>query len=396
MSEALNQNLFNVLENYLNGTEPGITCATLQAICDDEHHGGKSALALYQKAKLSKENFKKLHQRLQTQSTTFYPRYSLYDWIQSLSQRDCGHRQLEDFHYILQQITPHETYTTELSIATLITALGGIDLFLVPAHMQAVEAAIHRLTPLVINFLKTTFSVLKNIQVVLFSYTALCVPLQLYHSLYYDTFRSPEKRFQKWLAGTLPPALSLISYYLCYTANGVFTPTATLLFIVSSLVPVAHSWYNRSQLKPIGEPPSEDAPIDVKRDYIRQVERLERTKETIRVNLGASVLTSISVILWCLLPPSFFVTIASVLFINLVGFTQSAMLNHTHKKGAEKLQRELRTESGEARDKAFQALNSENESLKAENKALKQQLQFFSPTSPSKASAETEIQSPVP
>jgi hypothetical protein len=344
-----NDTLFKILEDHLMGEERGILQARLQKLCEHERSAGKSALTLYSEAHISERELERLTQLLCT-TEAFSQSDNLFGWIKRLSQKNYSHRHLEDFYHLIKDITPQHSWATPLFFITLGTALSGIYLTLIPEHMRALEAFAIEIAPIIMGFLQTTFSVLKNIPLLLIIYNAICIPSRTFHSIFTDTFRSPEKRLQKWATAILPPIFSLCSYYLCYAANGVFTPLAVVFFIASSLIGVMNAFLNLYQLKELGDEPGECETLEIKLDFIRQEARLERTKQTITVNLIASILISINVVLWALLPPSFFIMISSILFINLVGFTKNAMLNRIHRKGAECLQKNLEEKSLEALD----------------------------------------------
>ncbi|MCH9689141.1 MAG: hypothetical protein K0U24_06550 [Gammaproteobacteria bacterium] len=338
--EQLNDDLFRILEDHLYGMDRGILRARLESLCNDERQGGKSALKMYGEAHLSAENAAKLKTLLLVSEDIKEPN-TLFDWIKVLSQKNYSHRHLEDFFHLVKEVKPQKNWTVPLFITTLATALGGISLNSMPEQMRALEAFIAKMIPAISAFLQSTFSVLKNIPLVLFVYTILRIPLQAYHSIYHDIFRSTDKRTQKWAAGTLPATLTLISYALCYQANGVFTPLAMTCFIASSLIGVTHSLINFRLLEHTTDTPLTTTTLEKKLDYIRQEERQLRTEKTIKVNFFASAAVSICVILWGFLPPSPVIMIGSILFINLVGTTKNTILTRIHTKGAESLQKQL-------------------------------------------------------
>ncbi len=339
--KRLDDTLFKILEDHLLGVGRGILRARLEDLCNDEKQGGKDALTLYQEAHISKENANKL-MRLLCVSSEFKEPDTLFGWIKTLSQKDYGHRHLEDFYYLLQEVNPRKSWAMPLFLTTVATAFSAIYFSIRPSHMQIVEDFIQRLMPIVGKFFSTTFSVLRNFPLTMIIYNAaIVIPRQAFSAAFYDTFRTPFKRFQKWLTGTLTSALSLTAYALCYAAKGVFTPAAVGFAIASSLVDVVNSFFNFSQLRPIGDEPLVSAPLEEKLDYIRQKERQARTAKTVGVNLVASLFISLSVLLWAFLPPSFPIVIGSIVFITLVEMTKKATLNYIHTKSAERVQKEL-------------------------------------------------------
>ncbi len=338
--DRLDDDLFKILEDHLHGVGRGILRARLEDLCNHEQLGGKDAITLYNEAHISQKNAAKLISLLRV-SQPFEEPGTLFGWVKTLSQKDYAHRHLEDFYHLLKQIKPRKSWTNQLLAASIGTALSGTYLYLFPEQMQTLEKVWANTIPIVSQFLQATFSVLQNIPLLLLLYNLICIPAQAYHSIFNDTFRSLPKRLQKWVTGTLPAVLSLISYGICYATEGVFTPTAVAFFIAASLVSVTHSLFNFYNLKPTGNKPSSNEPLAIQLEYARQKERRARTAQTIAVNLAASIFISICVIFWCVLPPSFLVMMGSILFINLVNFTKKAALNRIHTKGSETLQKEL-------------------------------------------------------
>jgi hypothetical protein len=407
--ERLDNDLFEILHDHLTGVGQGILRARLAELCNDEKHGGKSALTLYQDARISAHHAAKLKKLLCVNTEITEPE-SLFDWIKTLSQNNYGHRHLEDFYYLLQEVNPRKSWATPLFLTTLATGLGATYLYFMPAQLKAFEGLISQALQIAGKFLEKTFSVLKNIPLVLLIYNAARIPLQTYHSLVHDTFRTLPKRLQKWGAGTLPSVFSLISYALCYVAGGVFTPLAVGFFIASSLVAVVSSLFNLRQLKLLEEKPALDAPLEIQLDYLRQEERQNRTKNTILVNFLSSASISAVVILWALLPPSFLVMVGSIMLINLVGFTKNAMLNRFHTKGAEHLQKTLHavTRDDEALQQATPTpstetthdLLEETKALRTEVSSLREEIKscsFFRPAPSNQPSSQPqETQPEVP
>ncbi len=339
----LDDTLFDILNDHLNGVARGILRARLEDLCNDQRVGGKDALTLYNEAHISRANVNKLKRALRI-TEEFKEPDTLFGWIKLLSQKNYAHRHLEDFYHLLQEVKPRKSWAIPLFITTLFSAIGAIFLGSKAEHLEAFERLIARITPVISQFFSATFSVLKNIPLLLFIYSVLCIPAQAFQTIFRDNFRSNLKRFQKWITGTLPAAMNLVSYGLCYAAGGVFTPVAIAFFVTSSFITVLSSLFNFYQLKQIGGEPHKTASLEEQLDYIRQKERQARTVQTIGVNFAASILVSICVILWGVLPPSFSTMISCIIFINLVGFTKNAMLNHIHTQGAESLQKELREE----------------------------------------------------
>ncbi|MDX2345618.1 MAG: hypothetical protein QNK11_01895 [Legionella sp.] len=368
--DKLKKELLQHLEDHLQGVERATLRGRLQRLCNKTE---KDAITLYREAHITTDDLKMLGDRLYLPSriiesnqaaynaisgkafnknqNTFLnqikkqlgltndgDRATLFYWIQSYAQEGYGHGHLLDFHHLIQDIKPTKDWSVPLFFTTFVSASTAIYFYFSPEQLLAFERLVAKTVVMLSELLEATFSILRNIPLVLLIYNAICIPHATYKTIYHDTFRAPQKRLQKWVTNTVPSIFSLVSYALCFAANGVFTPLAVSFFIASSFIAVFNSFFNLFQLTKLGEAPKHNAPFNEKADYLRQQERLDRTRSTIKVNLTASVLISAAVLIWGLFPPSLLIMVGSILFINLVGFTKNFVLQRIHSDGAEELQ----------------------------------------------------------
>lgn len=352
---AFRHELFNIIIDHLKGTSRDTLQGRLQTQCDGKKFGGKNAVQLYKSIQFNWEDLSKQdEQDIQALIALLYPYEphktfdslpdNLYACLEYFGQDKTSHRHLEDFNHLLKSVDQRKNHALTLFMLTVFTGGLGLYLYLVPQHFKALEAFIYKTAPIVAEFLKSTFSILKNIPLLLMVYNMLTIPVQLYAS-YYDTFRSPWRRFQRWLVGTLPAALTLTAYLLSYLAGGVFTPLAASLFFASSFVEVISSAIN---LYLLDDEEARDisklTSLEQRLDLIRYNHRRARTKETILVNLVAAAFVAATVTLWCIFPPSLLVMIGCIIFINLINFTRSSTLSLIHTSGAKDLQVALEEE----------------------------------------------------
>jgi hypothetical protein len=444
----LDDSLFKVLEKHLTASKANATKETLIATITTLQHEfvlkaeKASAFSLYRNANTTEAHRQKLiellvpkdkKERFQFQPSNAVGDYKLYDCMKQLNQAGFGNGHLEDFRHLMARVKGNSSRFSFLSgygtghledfrrqihgvhyksnrwalgfLASIGTALSFGYFHLNPDKLLIVEQALehtapslfergfdrltHHIFPIVKNFLGKTFSVLKNIPLLLVLWTVFQIPWQIGKTWFNDDFKAPWKRFQKFMASILPPILSITAYGICYMANGVFTFPAVAFFVAASFVDVidnaitlyllsqkqqerntpntrpektASDRLNKTQLKALIQALKEQRVED--QIALRQQERYDRTWRTAPVKFVAAIFITITVALWCYFPPSFFVMLSCVAFISLVGFTKNARLAKIHTDSTEQLQLDLRTLYQDTKDElrpyreALDALNT--------------------------------------
>jgi hypothetical protein len=433
----LDDRLFKVLEKHLTASKENATKETLIATIATLQHEfilkeeKESAFSLYRNANTTDAHRQKLIELLVPKTMRdafkFKPSnavgdYKLYDCMKQLNQAGFGSGHLEDFRHLIARVKGNRGRFSFLSgygtghledfrrqihsvnyksnrwalgfFASIGTALSFGYFHLNPDKLLMVEQALEhtvpslfergldRLTqhiyPVVKDFLGKTFSVLKNIPLLLVLWTVFQIPWQISKTWFNDDFKAPWKRFQKFMAGILPPIFSIIAYGICYMANGVFTFPAVAFFVAASFVDVidnAITLYllsrqqkknkpqqtlrdttpadnpNKAQLKACIQALKEQQTEE--QIALRQKERYARAQKTAPVKLVAAIFITITVALWCYFPPSFFVMLSCVAFIGLVGFTKNARLAKIHTDSTEQLQLDLRALYQGSEDKLY-------------------------------------------
>lgn len=339
----LNQELFAIVFDHLTGVSRDRLQGRLQPLCDDPILGGKSAVKLYSELEIvtdaDRANLARLIRFMYPATPNKIienPPKTLYGYLQRFGQDKCGHRHLEDFNHLLSSVHPKQNPALPLFITTVLTGGLGLYFYLKPEHLVFLEQLAEKYLPYVWEFLYKTFSVLKNIPLLLMLYNIITIPIQTIYACF-DTFRSPMRRLQRWAVATLPSIANLIAYSLVYLSGGVFTPLSAAFFIGSSFVEVFNSLFS---LLAIGHMPEDQPgqPLEQTLDNIRKKERIKRTLKTILVNFLASAAIAVTVTFWCIFPPSFLMMIGYIVLINLVNFTRSATLNMIHTEDAKSLQ----------------------------------------------------------
>lgn len=147
------------------------------------------------------------------------------------------------------------------------------------------------------------------------------------------------KLFLKIVENTFP----IISYLLCFFAGGVMTIPALSLFIIGSAIDAVGELYTfiRHELEQRFEPIPEGDTYYLETARLRVAILRKRDVSMLLINLVATGLITASVVVWCLFPPSWIITVSCVVFGWLVGMFKllsTAHLKHTY---ANRMQTEL-------------------------------------------------------
>ena len=146
---------------------------------------------------------------------------------------------------------------------------------------------------------------------------------------------------QTWTAFAFKAAsisASLAGYVVCLLAAGVANPVTSMLFITSSIIDVAESFFTFYMINQRPSPTS-DSPDQVMRYQAQQ----QRAAHTLWVKLIAATLITAAVTIWCVCPPSLLIMLSCMASIHLVGFIKCAIIEHINSKSAISLQESLET-----------------------------------------------------
>jgi hypothetical protein len=331
----LDNALYKILKSHLKGGKQKHLSRALQALSKQEN---LSTRALYQDAYISPRKRRILAELLWVEPNSVPTQKTLLAWMEKHAQANQGYRHLEDFDCLLTLADPGRSWPKVLGLS-LVSVLFSA------AFLNAASDIVPQIRNILRHTLKITASVFKNTPLLLLVYNSIFILAQTFYSFHYDQFKTPEKRLQNWLAGTLRPAFSLTAYSLCLAANGVFTPLSIGFIIASSLVNVLDSLWNFYQIISISDKPLASAPLGERLNYVRQEERLARARTTIALDFTASVSILALVIILEAFPPTLILTASVTACILLVALANSLITQIVHTNGAEALQRALKKES---------------------------------------------------
>lgn len=159
---------------------------------------------------------------------------------------------------------------------------------------------------------------------------------------------------------TVENVFPIVGYLLCFFAGGVMTVPALSLFVVGSATDAIEGLYSfaKHELEQWFDP-IPDGDTYYLKTARKRVEMLrERDLSVLAINLAATVLITASVVMWCLFPPSWIITVACVVCGWLVGMSKGFAVAHLNQKYANQLQRNLKEITADCFDERNELISS--------------------------------------
>jgi hypothetical protein len=159
---------------------------------------------------------------------------------------------------------------------------------------------------------------------------------------------------------TVENVFPIVGYLLCFFAGGVMTVPALSLFVVGSATDAVEGLYSfvKHELEQWFDP-IPDGDTCCLKTARKRVEMLrERDLSLLAINLAATVLITASVVMWCLFPPSWIITVACVVCGWLVGMSKGFAVAHLNQKYANQLQRNLKEITADCSDERNELISS--------------------------------------
>ncbi len=343
LNEKQQQALTTLVYDYLQGEKIPLVRSFLDKNCAEQK---QDANILYEAVPVhpvtAQRLFVLLHVPKEKQST-YANVQTLLTLLTSLHQDGYAHDHLAYLLGLIEQTKYKRSGRTLLMFGALLsTGLGGV-FYLKPDYFNALNQLITAILPrIVLGWLKKTFSLLRNLPLLGIVYTCSSLISHTYRTVYYGGSNFS----QKWAAFSFKAtsiSLSLAGYVLCFLAAGVATPVSGILFITSSTIDVAESFFTFYLInqKPRPKRESLEKTWEALADHTRNENQQQRASQSIWVKLTAATLITAAVTIWCVFPPSLFIMLSCMAFITLVGFIKSAMVERIDTAAATALQASL-------------------------------------------------------
>ncbi len=329
---------------YLNGERVSLVQSTIVALSVESE---KDAKALYKAIKVDTKLEQQLFLALRVPKAQqkFYTNAPhLFALLTHLHQDGYGFGHLGHLLAIIDE-TQYNFYRRLQTAGLFTTALAGIG---ATAHFQPERALrilafiISRLPLILLEWLRRTFSLLKNLTFIGAAYGVFRYILFIYNTFYHG-FSNLTQKLSALFFRTLAMGLNLGAYGIIFLSAGIPTPLSASLFIAASFVGVIESVarYIVIRYKPAPKDNTIQDRWIMEADLIRENnQRHFAVKEMLlRVFFALAIATIVTV--WSFIPGSIFLTLGFMAGIAVLGWIESLAFSKLESKNTIKLQKIL-------------------------------------------------------
>jgi len=265
--------------------------------------------------------------------------YNLYDALNKLKVK---HPRLSTLLDIIGQAKPAQTWWLYLLLATGLTATTGFAYYLIE-NFALVKTWYEKILPIVSSWFNNAVNLLKKTPIVGIVYNGLVLLNAWYQAIMNGSITDGNK-LVKLSFKTLEHTLPIIGYILCYLAAGTMTIPAVAMFITGAVIDVVESLYLliyhqvEQYIHPL--PPATEyhsAAATACADNVR-----ERNLYISLVTIAANLLTTASIVIWCIFPASLVIALPCLLVSTLVGLTKNSLISHIKNNYAHSLQSDIK------------------------------------------------------
>ena len=223
---------------HLAGKKEADIRSLLSEVCNKQ-----SAKTLYQKILLSDSSDNRVYQALSIFITDdilhcLWTRHkNLYDLIKELSKS--GNHHVRTFLDLIDKISPPPRWILLSIIGASLSGTIAVLWIKRPDIFATIAEWLERTFPRLIQWLKSTFSLLNNLTLIGIISQGLFLCVDWYH-----TFNRAFISDEKWLSllcKTLSSALAMTGYLVCTLSAGIMTPLGAILLVLSSSVSIVES-----------------------------------------------------------------------------------------------------------------------------------------------------------
>lgn len=346
-----NNNLKEIVLNYLQGESISVVKVRLQTSCEDLKASCKS---LYQSKNLENAdedpfiiailgslNIKK--KRTPSRIQSYHAKLlkdcdSLHELLTRLSHD--GHQQVGNLLRLIDNTRPSRNWSLFFLLGTLASAGLGSLFYFKRNYLQAMGNWFLSTFPSVVRWL----SLLRNLPLLGIMYNGLGL-LWTWNNSITNSASNSHKKSLSLAFRTATSVLAMGAYFLCFQAEGAMTAVAISLFILSSSIEVFRSGFNllrNSKAHNCLIDPEGKGDWETLAQYERAKNYHKRAESALWVKLTAAIFTTIAVAIWNCFPPNIIITVSCMAFIWLTALTKRSILTTITDSYATNLQRNVR------------------------------------------------------
>ena len=372
--------LVKAILQYLAGQENAIIKATLLAqsdkygiACKDRYEGIKKRTMTqthqYEDCVTTILNALSISSE---QQTAYMEAPNLYVLLKKLQPK---HRHLAHLIQLIDETKPSRSWAgpfffAAVAIAGLATLLSFKKSYLVPLSSFAQKAMVNFLFGL-----ERTLKLASNTPLLGLLSNGIAL-LWAWRQAFADGLELDHDKSSVLFMRTVEYVFPMIACLLCFFAAGVMTIPALSLFIVGSAIDAVEGIYSfaKHAIDRRYDPLPTGSSYYEKTSRARDKTLRDRDINVLLINLAATLLITASVVVWCLFPISWVITVSCVVCGWLVGMSKGFSISHINRSYANKLQRTLENitaeHSADNKGLPLRSIRSNNETLIIENETL--------------------------
>ncbi len=336
------QALIAIVNDYLQGATLAQIELSLKKLCNTTHHNAKY---LYQHAQIDAIACQTLFQTLnlpQELASHYDKSESLFVLLKRLHEDGYGHNHLD---YLLKRINHIKPQRFWRRVMIAVVSTMGVGSYFIATQQNPLrwlyELTIILFPSIVLNWLKRTFSLLKNIPLVAIIYNSCWLVWDVFNRFYYG-FANIKQKLIATAFDVLTKGAIIVGYVITIVAAGVATPVAGILFIFSAMMDVAESIVNFISImnKPLLATAQQTHAQQI--DQVRQKNQQRLVSNTLWIKVSAAILTSVAVAVWCFCPLNFVLVLSVIASMILISTIKSMVINQIEYNHSVWLQTEIR------------------------------------------------------
>ena len=333
--------LVQLVYQYLQGAAIADIQLTLTKLSNKTHCGGRY---LYQQIKTTAIIRQRVFDALTIppkEKAKYHQHDTLFSLLQRLHHDGYGHNHLEYLLKLINETHPQQFWLRIGMVSALTLSISSYFLYTQQNIMVWLYDVSKLLLPnMVLDWLKTSISLLKNIPILGIIYHSSLLLSQLYNTFYYG-FANLNQKLTTSLFALLTKGAAISANLITILAAGVVTPTAGVLFVFSAMIEVAESIVHFISImqQPLAE--KRYPTHGQKTNQIRQENQKQLVSNTLIIKVSAAILTSIAIAIWCFYPLSFGLVLGVIAAMILISTIKYLIINRIEANHLTQLQHDL-------------------------------------------------------
>ncbi|MFY7698245.1 MAG: hypothetical protein ACOVQX_05485 [Legionella sp.] len=268
---------------------------------------------------------------------------SLYEFLMKLSHD--GNEHITYLLKIIEKTKPEQNWSLIYIYGTVISTLLGVFFYVQKDLLISLINWLDVSCPTLIIWLAQTFSVLRNIPLlgILFNSGKL---LWDWHQTLANGTTLTQEKYSILLFSSLTTGLTIIAYLLSYLADGTMTIPATVLFIISTSIDIFKNLFEffkaKKAITHLVPPHESEMSWRIHAQYERDLNKNKKLVESSKISIIAATSSTLTIIMWGILPANLVLTISYLTIITLIDLTKKSLIDNMDDTYAAKLQDLLR------------------------------------------------------